>query len=266
MDSRAQGIADRVAQKLKSGSDLRTDLTILSNMDMKPLLDVMQALNKAGKLDDFADHVPTEKKRIGAAILTIQQKLDVLWEQLVSKFNEDDRNAILARVPADVRKRFGKGATSPSGGNSKDKDPTVEPGGVIAVGPDGAEVQAKLTFHSDLAANLGETEFTIHIGPNGKLSQFEVDVTAVKAKLNKMGVLSRMLELEATLSLNSTVDLDQKATKVIFGKVQAQVKGEIEAHFKDIKALESVSFKLTATAGSGGFSVTGSIEIRIPGT
>jgi len=232
-------------------------------MDMKPLLDVVQALKKAGKLEDFADHVTSENRRVGAAILTIRPELDVQWEQLVAKLDEDDQKAILARVPADVRKRFGKGGAS-GGGGSKDDDPTVEPGGVIAVGPAGAEVQAKLTFHSSLAGNLGETEFTIHIGQNGKLSQFEVDVTAIKKKLEKMKALVPMLDLEGTLSLNSTVDLDQKGTKVIFGQVQAQVKGEIEMHFQDIKILKTVAFKLTATAGTGGFSITGSIEIKIP--
>jgi hypothetical protein len=47
--------------------------------------------------------------------------------------------------------------------------------------------------------------------------------------------------------------------------VQAQVKGEIEMHC-DLRPLEEVAFKRTVTAGNGGFNVTGSIEIAIPGT
>jgi len=230
---------------------------------MKDLLDVMQDLKKAGKLEDFSDHVTSENKRVGAAILTIRPDLDAQWEELVSKLSDDDRNAILARVPPDVRKRFGKGGPGPSG-PSKPGDPSVDTSGVIAVGPNGAEVQAKLTFHSSVAGNLGETEFTIHIGPDGKLSQFEVDVTALKNKLKRMGALAPMLELEGTLSLNATADLGRAGTKIVFDKVQGQVKGELEIHLKAIPALSKVAFKLTATAGTGGFTFTGTIEFPIP--
>ena len=144
----------------------------------------------------------------------------------------------------------------------------VDTDAVVGVSKDGVEVQARMTFHSDLTGNLGETQFTVHVGPNGKLSQFEVDVTVIHQKIEKMGVLARMIELEASLSLNSTVDIDSKTNKVIFGQVQVQAKAELEAHFKSsrIPGLEKVSFKLTATAGSGGFSATVGIEIPIPGT
>jgi hypothetical protein len=236
---------------------------------MKTLLDVMQGLKKAGCLDELA--VPAEKRRIGAAMLTVRPDLELAWQGLVSGLNDADRAAILERVPPEARAKIGGGKADPGGGSGGGggKDPGdsgVDTDAVISVGPQGAEVQANLTFHSGANWNLGETQFTIHIGPNGKLSQFEVDVTAIKQKLDKMGVISSMLDIDATLSLNSTVDLDQQATKVIFGKVQGQLKGEIQANLKQVKALKNVHFKLTATAGSGGVSVTGSIEFPIPGT
>src|SRR5262249_6197331 len=154
-------------------------------------------------------------------------------------------------VPPDVRKRFGKGGKRPPDGPDEPDDPKR----VIQVGPKGAEVQAKLAFKSPTGGNLGATEFTIHIGADGKLDQFEIDITAVKNKLKRMGPLAPILDLEATLSLNATVDLGRDGTKIIFDKVQAQLKGEIEIHFKEIPLLRKVAFKLTATAGSGGFSL-----------
>jgi hypothetical protein len=259
-----QDIADRIGDKIKADGDLRVELAALSRMDMRALLDLMARLKKSGKLEAFADRVTGDNHRIGVAILTTRPDFDAQWQGLVAQLNDQDRKAVLERVPPDVKVPTAQ-ATAGSARSGK-REPAVDTDAVIAVGPDGAEVQAKLTFHSSVAGNLGETEFTVHIGPNGKLSQFEVDVTAIKEKLEKMGALSSMLELEATLSLNATVALDQHATRVVFGQVQAQVKGEIEMHFKEIEALKKVAFKLTATAGSGGFSVTGSIEIAIPGT
>ena len=256
----ARGIAAKLDQASEIGAELRT----MSHMDMKSLLDIAERLKKSGKLEAFAERVTGENRRVGVAILTVRPDLDAQWQSLVAGLSAADREAVLARVPPGT-KLSADGPSSGSGPPAKD-DPAVDSDAVIAVGPGGAEVQATLAFHSKLAGNLGETQFTVHIGPDGKLSQFELDITALKQKLEKLGALSSMLELEATLSLNSTVDLDQQASKVIFGKVQAQVKGEIEMHLRDIRPLEKVAFKLTATAGSGGFSVTGSIEIAIPGT
>lgn len=260
----AADVADRIGDKIKADGDLRVEVATLSRMDMKKLLDLMARLKKSGKLEDFADRVTGDNQRIGVAILTMRPDFDAQWQGLVAKLNDQDRKAVLERVPPGVKLPTVQATSGPA--RSGKSEPAVDTDAVLAVGPDGAEVQAKLTFHSSLAGNLGETEFTVHVGPNGKLSQFEVDVTAIKEKLDKMEALGSMLELEATLSLNSTVALDQRATRVIFGQVQAQVKGEIEMHFKAIEALQKVAFKLTATAGSGGFSVTGSIEIPIPGT
>jgi hypothetical protein len=47
---------------------------------------------------------------------------------------------------------------------------------------------------------LGETEFSVHVGPGGKLKQFELDVTAIRQRIEKIGPLASMLDLEATLS------------------------------------------------------------------
>jgi hypothetical protein len=256
--------ARRIAAKVEQGSDLGAELRTMSHMDMKSLLDIAERLKKSGKLEAFADHVTGEYRRVGVAILTARPDLDAQWQSLVAGLSAADREAVLGRGPPGA-KLSADGPASGSSQPAKD-DAAVASGAVIAAGASGAEVQATLTFHSKVAGNLGETQFTVHIGPDGKLSQFELDITALTERLEKLGALSSMLELEATLSLNSAVDLDQQASKVIFGNVQAQVKGEIEMHLRDIRPLEKVAFKLTATAGSGGFSVTGSIEAAIPGT
>jgi hypothetical protein len=132
-------------------------------------------------------------------------------------------------------------------------------------------MRAKITFHSKAKGKLGETEFTVHVGPDGKLKQLELDLTALKIGLETLNIESSVLDLEATLSLNATVDnkalkLDPQTTRVIFDTVQVQAKAEIEAHFKSKKVpgLKKVAFKLSASYGSGGAGITGSIEIPIP--
>lgn len=258
-------IVARIIAKLKSNSDLRAELAELSRIDMRTLLDVMTKLKQAGKLEDFADRVTTGNDRVGVAIFTIRPEFDAAWSKLVAKLNDADRKAVLERTPPGVRK-----ANFPDEKVKGKKDgEEEEEGGVVTIEPGGItyqSVEAKLTFKSKLTGELGSTEFSVKIGPDRKLKGVELDLTLIKEKLKKMGALTSMLDLEASLSLNAEAELDQEDTRVIFNGVQAAVKGEIQAKFKEIKALKLVTFKLSATAGSGGFSVTGAIEIRIPGT
>lgn len=262
----ARSVGQRILGKITQDADLSADVAMLERMEMRPLLEVVAQLKQAGKLEDFAGFVRSENRRVGVAILTLRPDLDLQWQGLVARLGDDDRRAVLERVPEDARAGLRGSPSGSAPAPAADGEPAVDADAAIAVGPDGVEVQATLTFHSSLTGNLGETAFTVHIGPDGRLSQFELDVTAIKAKIEQMGALSSMLELEATLSLNATTDISQQATQTIFNAVQVQAKGEIEAHFRTIEALRKVAFKLTATAGSGGFSVTGSIEIAIPGT
>jgi hypothetical protein len=243
----------------------------METMDMRSLLNALTKLNQAGTLDEFAD-LPDLPDRVGAAILTVRGDFGESWRQVLNKLSKADRQAILERTPADVRSKVEK----------PEKDDDDDDDGPIEVGVDGpplkgsAGMQAQLKFHSSLAGDLGETTVAVHIGPGGKLKQVEIDVTALKKNITaikdtieKMGVLGPMLELEATLSLNATADnkavnLDADAGKVVFGAVQVQVKGEIQAQFKGIKILKKVAFKLSISGGSGGFSASATIEFPIP--
>jgi outer membrane protein OmpA-like peptidoglycan-associated protein len=155
-------------------------------------------------------------------------------------------------------------------GNDKKNKDDDDKGPVVAVGSDHGrikvETQAKLTFESSLAGHLGEAEVTLHIDENGKLSQLEIDLTAFKKNfkntLEKMGGLGEMLDIEATLSVNGT--LDTSTAEAARAAIQGQVKGELELHVKKPRALKRVAFKLTVTAGTGGVVAGPSIEITLP--
>jgi hypothetical protein len=258
-DKEAQDRADSINETIKKKGDLGPQLAKLKYMDMRSLLKLLSKLKQAGTLEDLADVIDIPD-RVGAAILTVRGDFEEQWRQLLAKLGKPDREAILERTPPDVKTKVDPDATKP---DDDDDRP-------IVVGLDGVEVQAKLTFKSPLAGSLGETEFTVHVGPGGKLKQFEIDITAIKAKIQKMGALGPMLDLEATLSLNATTDnklavkLDPDATRVILGAVQVQAKGEIAAQFKSISILKKVAFKLAVTAGSGGVGAELSVEIPIP--
>lgn len=254
-----QAVADRILAKMKAGGDLRFDLAMLGNMDMRALLDVMQHLKRAGKLDEL----PSGNQRVGVAMLTIRADFNAAWRKLVAALNEADRKAVLERTPKNVQVDAG---LAPAPAKEKGDGEGDDGGGSASISPAGVDVQAKLEFQSKAFGFLGKAEFSLKLGADGKLSEFEVGLTPIKTKLEKLGKLGPILDLEASLSLNASAELDQRDTQVIFNGVQANVKGEVELRFKQIPALRKVRFKLTATAGSGGVSVTGAIEITIPGT
>src|SRR5262249_39596792 len=97
--STAPAIAERLGTKIKTDADLRSDLAAIAHLDMSVLLDVMTRLKAAHMLDDFADRVTAENRRVGVAILTVNNQLDPTWQTLVAALSADDRQAILARVP-----------------------------------------------------------------------------------------------------------------------------------------------------------------------
>jgi hypothetical protein len=66
---------------------------------MRILLDLVTDLQKAGALDGFASCVDTAHWRTGAAILTIEKDFGTAWNGDVAKLNDDDRAAVLERVP-----------------------------------------------------------------------------------------------------------------------------------------------------------------------
>jgi hypothetical protein len=168
--------------------------------------------------------------------------------------------------------KYGRPGDPPPATNSDSDDANSggdsDPSGVVEIDSEGIGVSAKLKVESDLLGTVQLPEFTVHLGPKGELKQLELDLEILKKKIEKLGALSRVVQLEATLSLNATSDLDQTQTQTIFKGVQGQVKGELEAHFLtvDVPLLQKIAFKMTATAGTGGVSVSGSIEIPIPGT
>jgi hypothetical protein len=271
-DQEAQENANSINETIKKKGDVRLAIARLAKMDMLPLLKVLTKLKQAGTLEALTETIAdvadggTIPDRVGAAILTVQGQFDLTWQQLLAKLGKPDRQAILARTPPDVKTKAGLDKT----------DDDDDPPGVVAVGYDpkgnvvNVDVQANLKWHSSLTGGLGETTFTVHVGPGGKLSQFELDVTMIKGKIEDLGILSEMLDLDVELDFNATADnkaavnLDPAATRVIMDALKVKAKAEIQAKFKTIPSLKKVAFKATATAGKGGVDFQFSIEIPIP--
>jgi hypothetical protein len=86
--------------KNKDDKDLQVQIKKLAELSMDDILDVVEALKKAGLLDDFADKVPPERHVIGLAILTITPDLGQEWQQLMDQLGPVAREAVLKRVPA----------------------------------------------------------------------------------------------------------------------------------------------------------------------
>ena len=272
-----QALAEDIAKQLKSKGDLVPDFQTLSGLDMPDLLDVIQRLEKAGALDGFGEYTWKIKsgspvwQRVAIAILTVKTNWDEEWQELFATLNEKDQNAIMHCVPAELKDEILKKRKKNGGVEVTPAEPTVDTSGVGTSSTDGPDMQAKLTFHSKSKGKLGETEFTVHVLPDGKLKQLELDLTAVKIGLETLDLDNSVVDLDITLSLNATADnktvkVDPQSTRVIFEAVQLQAKAEIEAHFKSKKVpwLKKLAFKLTANWGTAGGSLSGSVEIPIP--
>jgi len=97
-------LRDRVLREVQDSNpkkdDLLADIAELGTRDMKFVLDLMADLKKAGQLEAFGNYVTSDHWRTGVAIATIEPMLDVSWQAGVARLNEDDRAAVLARVPA----------------------------------------------------------------------------------------------------------------------------------------------------------------------
>ncbi len=258
-DGSAQSTADRIIATMKSGGDLRLFLGMLNNMEMRALLDVMDRLKRAGKLEDFADRTTTGNQRIGVAILTIRPEFDALWRKLVAGLNEADRKAVLERTPKSVQVSSG---FAPKGGGGPEEDP----GGTVEVDVAGVAVKAKIEFNSKAFGALGHGEVAIKLGADGKLHEVEVEVAKIKAKLEKLGKLDPILDLEASVSLKASAEISEHDKKTVVEGVKVGVATEIGVSFKKVPGLKKVTLKFTAGAGTGGFEFGGAIEIPIPGS
>lgn len=231
-------------------------LAELGTLAMPKLLLVMDRLKALRKLDDLADQRGITT-RIGAAILTVQGQFeDVRWQSALPKLSDADRAAILMRAPAKVV------PISPGPARKGEKpEAPIDVEALVAVGKDGVEMQVKIVARSPFGRSVGETEGSVHIGPDGKISQFELDVKAFQASLK-----GQVVEVTITVSGNATIDLAKGGTKIAPDGINAQIKGEIAARLTRVKALSGVSAKLTGTYGTERGAVTVGLEFKIPGS
>ena len=242
-----------------AGKAASPDVGKLAALPMTTLLAVLDRMKAKGTFEKFVNGLANVSPRMGAAIATVNGEFeDIRWQSALPLLDAADRAAVMRRAPAKVRPI----KPGPARAGEKPEEP-VEVEAVIAASKEGVEVQVKLTAHSPYGTKLGETEFTLHIGPGGKISQFELDVTAFQKTLSKKDAVA---EITVTVSGNATVDLDRGGSRVAPDGLNAQLKTELAAQLKGVKGLSGVTVKLTATYGTAGGAVTAGIEFPIPGT
>lgn len=253
-------LGDQVAGDVGSKKDLGADVAQLQGLPMPRLLAALDRMKAQKKFEAFTDRLPPNVSvRLGAAIVTVRGDFeDIQWQSLLPKLSDEDRAAVMMRAPARIRKI----TPGPAKAGDKPEEP-VEVEAVLAGGKDSVEMQVKLTAHSPLGHNIGETEGTVHVGPDGKISQFELDVTAFQATLMDKGTVA---EITATVSGNATIDMASGGSKIAPDGVNAQVKAELAARLTRVKVLSGVTVKLTATYGTGGGAGTFGLEFKIPGS
>ena len=179
-DSAALG--DQVGKDAAGKGDMTADIARLNALPMTQLLAALDRMKAAKTLEVFIDKLPNASMRMGAAITTVQGQFDdIAWQQTLPKLGEADLAAVMARAPAKIR-RIGPGLAA-----GEKPDEPVEVEAVVAASKDGVEMQVKITAHSPLGKNIGETEATIHVGPDGKVSQLELNVTAFQQTLSDKG-------------------------------------------------------------------------------
>jgi peptidoglycan hydrolase-like protein with peptidoglycan-binding domain len=259
-DSHAKDVADRVVKILESDGDIRAQIPNLRNMPMRELLDVMDRVNRAGRLRQLDGTVPKQEDRIKVAMRTVLQVFDALWQQLVRGLNDADRQAILERTPKDIRIAGGF-EEDPKGGGGKE-----DGGGGGAVDAKGLTVKGKLSFKPTAFGQVEPVEVTVKLGKDGLLKSVELDLFNVKQKLEAARRLDPLVEMEASLGLNTEVELKSEEQRVVFDGVHLKLKGEVEIKFKGIPALRKIKFKLGASFGSDGFKAEFVVEFPIPGT
>jgi hypothetical protein len=241
-----QALGDKIGADARGDGDVAPDLDKLDALPMTKLLGVLDRMQEAKTMERFADKITGSHERLFVAILTVRGLFeDIDWQSRVPKLNDDDRAAVFARAPAKIRK-ITPGPAKPG----EPEEPMIEPEAVGAVSKDGLEVQVKLTAHSPLDHNLGETEFTVHIGADGKISQFELDVTASQQEITKKK--GSVAYITATLSGNATIDMAKGGSKIAPDGVNAQIKAELAAELKGVPLLKGVTVKLTGTYGTSG--------------
>jgi hypothetical protein len=240
--------------------DIAADVAKLSALPMARLLDVLERMKAQKKLDDFEDHMPPDiSRRLGVALVTVQGRFeDIVWQTEAPKLSEEDRAAVMMRAPAKIRPI----TPGPAKAGDKPEDP-VEVEAVIAGSRDGVEMQVKITAHSSNGAKLGETEGTAHIGPRGKLSQLELDITAFQIALTGKDSVA---EVTVTVSGNATIDMDKDGSHIDKNGLNAQIKAELAISLKRVKALQGVTAKVNGTYGTGGTGGTIGLEFKIPGS
>ena len=240
--------------------DLAADIAKLGALPMPQLLAALDRMKAQKTFDPFCDQLGDKTSvRLGAAVFTVQGRFaDADWQSALPKLSPADRAAVIMRAPAKIRPV----TPGPARAGEKPEEP-IEVEAIGAGSKDGVELQVSITAHSPLGLNLGETQGTVHIGPDGKISQFELDITAFQATLTGKGSVA---EITATVSGNATIDMAKDGTHIAPDGINAQVKAELAAQLNCVPVLKGVKVKGTATYGTSGGSVTFGLEFPIPGS
>jgi len=109
-------VVDRITKKQAAKQNLGDEIEALKQLEMNRMLDALDRLRKAGAFDDLGDYGAKFGTRLGAAYYTVGENYGPEWQKLLAKLGDDERAAILARVPEKSRPT-GKPGQKPGGKN-----------------------------------------------------------------------------------------------------------------------------------------------------
>lgn len=265
--SSPQDIADRITTKIKADGDLRFDLAMLAGKDMRTLLDVMVSLKKAGKLEDFADHVTSENTRVGVAILTIRPDLDAQWQGMVAKLNAADREAILERVPDDAKASIGSGGNSgPATATKKDDDDDDAPEASVTVDPLKREVETQVEIklsYKEASGIKRQIPVKISLHFDGKnFKGLEGELTVLTKKLKSQMAWGTITDVTVSVSFSAELTLDKDAANRVMPQFAAKLKAALSAELKIPGTAIKIPIEVSLSAGPDG-KPEGSINITV---
>ena len=250
-DRPKQRMLDRIKSDMKDPRSLKEDAEELNQMTMSKLLDVLDTLDKAGLLEDFAAQVADGHPRIAGGTYTVQQNFGEAWRSIVPKLRKPDQDAIRKRTPPDLDQN----PLGPAKGDEDDPKRSLQT-------DEGTKVEsiATLSVFEGITKNkiLG-LEFSVHVGVDGKLTNFEQDL-----KLFEKQIKGRLhgIPFEVTFGLDFDNEVkfntdDQR--RVTIDKVETNLKGSAEVAAKGVK------FRLEGKSDGGGVKwEVVVIEVPIP--
>lgn len=231
-DRPRQRMQDRLTQDIgrKDEKAVLDDLDeAWSTLNMNGMLDLFAALKKAGVLQQLENYLDERHWRSGMVFLTITGPWDQQWQDEVAKLQQEDRDAVLARVPAGT---YTGPQAKPQGKAKSDDDEDDDNRSVETDVSSKLETIATATLiDAKNHSKVGEFGVEAHVGAKGRLASVEADVTLFQQKL-KTELAGVKVVVSVTISLNAGVEFNTDVERQdVVDKFNAGIKTELKIRF-----------------------------------